>query len=49
MVASREDPEVVDLEYEEPYCNYMFKGVEVCTGLPYLFVFLDAQISQGNL
>ena len=31
MVASREELEIIDLEYQEPYCDYMFKGVKVCT------------------
>ena len=48
MVASREETEIVDLEYEEPYCDYMFKGVEVCTGLPYLFFFSRCSDEPGE-
>ena len=36
MVASRDETEIIELEYEEPYCDYIFKGKKFCTVLPCL-------------
>ena len=30
MLASIRNPEIVDLEDEEPYCDYIFTGKSVC-------------------
>ena len=33
MLASIRNPEIVDLEDEEPYCDYIFKGKSFFTNL----------------